>query len=188
MKKWQQNIEIKAQSLLEEAGYNGSPVKIDIESFAKHHGFEIKEYDFKTNEINSDTISGALVVQNGIRTIGVNSTESNQRKRFTIAHELGHFFLNHGMKDGIKLDTYKLYRNVDSAMGFKEEEIQANAFAAALLMPQNYLLNEFERLANIYFDNLKIIEELADRFFVSQISMSYRLNRLGLMETDKYIF
>jgi Zn-dependent peptidase ImmA (M78 family) len=188
MKKWQQNIEIKAQGLLVAFGYNGIPSEVDIEAFAVSHGFDIKHYDFSNDVFNIDTISGALVVQNGVKTIGINNAESKARKRFTIAHELGHFFLNHGMKDGIKLDTYKLYRNEDSALGFKEEEIQANAFAAALLMPQNYLLNEFKRLVSIHFDNLKIIEELAESFGVSQISMSYRLNRLGLMETDKYIF
>jgi Zn-dependent peptidase ImmA (M78 family) len=188
MRKWQQNIEIKAQNLLLEAGYSGNPLKVDVDNFAKHHGFEIKDYAFQSVEITLDTISGALIVQNGIKTIGVNQFENAVRKRFTIAHELGHFFLNHGMKDGIKLDTYKLYRNDDSSTGNKEEEIQANAFAAALLMPQKHLIDEFLRLTNNINDNLKVIESLASSFDVSQISMSYRLNRLGLMETEKYIF
>jgi Zn-dependent peptidase ImmA (M78 family) len=188
MKKWLQNIENKAQDLLQDYGYIGMPLALDVYSFAQIHGFNIKEYNFSDSELNFDSISGALIIQNGIKTIGIKETESLQRRRFTIAHELGHYFLNHGMRDGIKLDTYKLYRNNDSSAGSKEEEVQANAFAAALLMPKEYLNIEFNKLSLTLFDDLKIIYELATSFDVSVMAMSFRLNRLELMETDKYIF
>lgn len=192
MKKWQHNIELKAESLLLEYGYKGDPLKLNIEDFAHKHSFDIVTLESKQGGaklmVTSDTISGTLIVQNGMKTIALNQLESDLRKRFTIGHELGHYFLNHGKKDGMKLDTYKLYRNEESSAGSKEEEVQANAFAAALLMPRSYITNEFNRLSGIHFDNLKIIELLSEAFGVSQISVSYRLNRLGLLATDQYIF
>jgi Zn-dependent peptidase ImmA (M78 family) len=188
MKKWLLNIENKAKKLLEEFGYNGAPFAVDVRAFANFHGFQVKFFESNPLELNLESISGALIVQNGNKTIGIKKFESDERIRFTIAHELGHYFLNHGIKDGIKLDTYTLFRNDNSSTGEKIEEIQANAFAAALLMPSEYLVKEFEEEVTNTFDDLKIIQSLATKFKVSQISMSYRLNRLQLLETDNYIF
>lgn len=53
------------------------------------------------------------------------------RDNFTIAHELGHYFLHYKEEDGNKL--YARYGN-------SSEEIQANRFAAAFLMPREQFL------------------------------------------------
>lgn len=70
--------------------------------------------------------------QRGKATITVSSaTRSKSRKRFSIAHELGHFELGHGVthfEDELSLNYYR--------RGYQESE--ANEFASELLMPTGY--------------------------------------------------
>lgn len=70
----------------------------------------------------------------GRATITVNSgTRSKARKRFSIAHELGHYELGHGVthfEDELSLNYYR--------RGYQESE--ANEFASELLMPTDYFL------------------------------------------------
>ena len=61
------------------------------------------------------------------------TTRSKARKRFSIAHELGHYELGHGVthfEDELSLNYYR--------RGYQESE--ANEFASELLMPTDYFL------------------------------------------------
>lgn len=99
------------------------------------------------------------------------------RKRFSIAHELGHHFL-HLQTDGEFIDhDADLFRvnGYDSSVGITQErlkEIEANQFAAALLMP--------ERLVRQTWQNCSSISELARLFQVSEEALGYRIASLGL--------
>lgn len=77
-------------------------------------------------------------MDSGKGTIGFNPTESKTRQRFTIAHELGHFEL-HKQDSGLFVDKeFKmLFRDQNSSSGEIRKEQEANAFAAAILMPEN---------------------------------------------------
>jgi Zn-dependent peptidase ImmA (M78 family) len=70
---------------------------------------------------------------------------SDERERFSIAHELGHLFLHMGyLVDPATWNRIDKYR--DSPMyrqGHSDEEYEANEFAAAFLMPEA----EFRRVA-----------------------------------------
>lgn len=70
-------------------------------------------------------------------TIGVNSDESDQRQRFTCGHELGHYFLHrhHLIPGGPHED--RLFDGKPNPNGnlTRQDEAQANRFAADLLMP-----------------------------------------------------
>lgn len=84
--------------------------------------------------------SGALVKTKDMDypIILVDKSEPNVRKRFTIAHEIGHYIYNTfilELKNYEKID----YRNSKSSTGKDPEEIFANKFAAALLMPESYI-------------------------------------------------
>lgn len=79
--------------------------------------------------------SGFLLPEHKI--IFVNKTESPGRKRFTIAHEIGHFVLKHNNTNIFEYSTNALQRNNLSSKGQDPQEIEANAFAAELLMPEN---------------------------------------------------
>ncbi|RME85388.1 MAG: ImmA/IrrE family metallo-endopeptidase [Zetaproteobacteria bacterium] len=92
------------------------------------------------------------------------------RKRFTIAHELGHLALGHARLG----EEYKR-RDWLSSLGVDEEERDANLFAAEFLMPAQFVEKAF------YHDEIKDIAELARLFFVSEVAMLNRLQSLGLL-------
>lgn len=95
--------------------------------------------------------------------IYVNGNHSDTRKRFTIAHEIGHFLLHRELiGDGIVEDAMLRATGLTNSV-----ERQANAFAADFLMPWELLEKESEKL--------KSIEELAALFEVSKDAMSYRV-------------
>ncbi len=102
--------------------------------------------------------------------IWVRRDESASRRRFTVAHEIGHHFLH---SDGAAV----LCRPVDvEAAGddVRALERQANRFAAELLMPEPLVRAQADR------DGADPIA-LAARFGVSDIAMGYRLVNLGYL-------
>lgn len=116
--------------------------------------------------------SGMISLVDGKALIEFCSTEAPVRRRFTVAHEIGHFALGH-----LKAGT-TMFR--DPAANFSSRsanslEREANAFAAQMLMPAETL-----RYAVIQ-KRMTDVGELANAFGVSQVAMSYRLQNLGLL-------
>ncbi|MEK9183657.1 MAG: ImmA/IrrE family metallo-endopeptidase [Patescibacteria group bacterium] len=111
-----------------------------------------------------DNISGTITKQKDVIFIGVNDKHSATRQRFTIAHELGHFLLNHEMGDQIIDDVFD--RPTD-------KEREANNFAAELLKPKDFLKQDIGK-------KLKI-PDLARRYNVSEQALSIRLLKTGLI-------
>lgn len=95
--------------------------------------------------------------------ISFNASTSPARRRFTIAHELGHLFLE---KTGI------MFRDSDGPP-YNDSERAANKFAAELLMPQHMVLVRASYLG-------RSAATLADAFGVSVPAMEWRLKNLGL--------
>jgi len=106
------------------------------------------------------------------------------RKRFTMAHELGHYFL-HGekIKESYKAfvdtpNTYTLFKknDIDVDECDKPMEAEANFFAAELLMPEDVVKEAYKKVKNP--------EILSEIFMVSLQSMKYRLSNLGLIAEE----
>ena len=121
-------------------------------------------------------VSGALVktVNMDFPVIMVDSSEPDVRKRFTVAHELGHYLYNTFV---LKLDgAYEKidYRGQSSKLGNDREEIFANGFAAALLMPKETMLEKGSSLTQTQ------VLELASKLDVSLEALKYRLKYLGV--------
>lgn len=94
------------------------------------------------------------------------SSESKMRQRFTVAHELGHHVMNHGERDRDTPDRF--------SMGYHDPiEVNANRFAAHLLMPEQ-IVNALIRVRGI-----RSVDELARMFAVSKAAMRFRLKELG---------
>ncbi|MBZ9960338.1 MULTISPECIES: ImmA/IrrE family metallo-endopeptidase [unclassified Mesorhizobium] len=110
-------------------------------------------------------------------TIAVNINDGPQRKRFTAAHELGHFMMHRDLlkkhKHLDRLFDEAANRNPERPLDYKHE-VQANQFASSLLMPKVTI----ERLLN---EGVTTIHDLALRFDVSRLAMEYRLKTLGLI-------
>jgi Zn-dependent peptidase ImmA (M78 family) len=112
--------------------------------------------------------------------IELTPTSTDERRRFSIAHELGHLFLHMGYliapTKWHAINEYKdspLYR-----FGFTEEEYEAHEFAGALLMPKH----EFHRIAYNYrtANNAYNVGPLAAHFGVSLPAAKTRGRWLGL--------
>ena len=105
--------------------------------------------------------------------IGVNEDHPEQRQRFTIAHEIGHYCLHEASifhYDHEKKEGELFFRAEDK---ISLDEVEANHFAAALLMPRKLIDEDF--LKN------QSITSLASKYNVSEEAMRYRLINLGLM-------
>jgi Zn-dependent peptidase ImmA (M78 family) len=157
--------------LLAKAQVTMPPVPID--KIAKAAGAKITFNDFNKE------VSGVLLRQGNSIIIGVASEQSRARQRFTIAHELAHLVLH----EGEELHVDKSFRiNLRSPISSKAEdvqEIEANAFAAALLMPDEFIRRDTVKMI-IDVEDSDQIEKLARRYEVSTQAMTFRLmNLLG---------
>lgn len=159
-------IDTMVLGLLAQHGQVSPPVR--IERIAKGLGLELRSGDLRD-------VSGVLVRQGNSAIIGTNSTQSPQRQRFTIAHELGHFLLHEGITNHVDRSYRVNFRSAESAQATNVEEIEANYFAASILMPK-HMLDELS--AEEALDNDPMVKDLARRFQVSGLAMSLRLANL----------
>jgi Zn-dependent peptidase ImmA (M78 family) len=150
-------------------------IPIKIEEIAKARGLVVMPYPL------GEDVSGLLSIQNGIGTIGYNQNEPKVRRRFTIAHELGHFEL-HKDKSDLFVDKQFIYRSLNSKNTpvNQQMEQEANLFASAILMPTDYLRKEIEK-TDIDLGNEEAIKHLSKLFEVSSTAMSIRISSLGLI-------
>jgi Zn-dependent peptidase ImmA (M78 family) len=163
----------KAQQLLEKAGITKPPVR--VESLAKRVGARIRHEPF-----SGEGLSGMAYRQpDGKLFIGVNALHPRNRRRFTIAHEIAHLVLH--QQEDLHIDeafTIQL-RSDRSSLAVDEKEIEANQFAAELLMPAAWLLEDLQdRQIDLESDD-QAIAELATRYQVSVQAMTIRLSALG---------
>lgn len=162
----------RAREVLREFGISQAPVPVD--EIAESRGLTVRFTPL------DDELSGMIFVKDDMPIIVVNSLHHPNRQRFTLAHELGHHELH--MSDiGTDVHVDKKYfvmaRDGNSAKGFDQKEIQANRFAAELLVPKDLLLDEIRgRIVDVEDDAL--IAELARRFEVSSQMMSIRIGDL----------
>lgn len=97
-------------------------------------------------------------IDRGAKTIGVISKGGLGAHRFTLAHEIGHVVLHTG-------ERYFRDRSLSapgSGMGTPAYEIEADAFAAELLMPRKMLRDVFSQLFGDFIDTGDPDPELAD--------------------------
>ena len=143
----------------------GDDLDIPIDPFAIATSMGIRVYD----AILGPGRSGYLDLDpTGRPVMFLNEAHSAARKRFTCAHEIGHYVdaTNRGSQAG----TWD--RDERASRGTDPDEVYANRFAAALLMPKVALEKQIERGMTV--------SELATRFRVSREAMDWRLTNLGL--------
>lgn len=130
-------------------------------------------------ELEPDT-SGVLVRNDEHAVVGVNASHHPNRQRFTIAHEVGHFVL-HGDQPSVFLDEHLVHFRADLTSGVHDpQETEANTFAAALLMPEEWLRRDLAERP-IDASDEKAVAWLAERYGVSQQALTIRLTTLNLL-------
>ncbi len=172
-------IRTLTKRLLEENQICEPPV--DVEVLAKSLGVVIRE------ESAEDNLSGFLLrdIKNYKAVIGVNYKHSDNRKRFTIAHELGHLFLHEGEQIHVDRGIQINLRNEAASQGSLIAEKEANLFAAELLMPAHFIHKYLENKVALDLEKEGIepltneyqvsIEKLAKDYQVSTQAMTFRL-------------
>jgi hypothetical protein len=115
----------------------------------------------KVNEVEDPGWSGAIRSEGELAEIWLCQTDFDVRKRFTLAHELGHLLLH---PEG------RMFRDISFAGDKKESE--ANQFAADLLMPL-WVLDSYASEPGVG------LAELASMFKVSTNALSIQLARIG---------
>ena len=150
-----------------------SNIPVNIEGMIRFQGIKLDK-----NAHLADGLSGEIRKLNeGEYQISVQASEHYYRKRFTMAHELGHFLL-HKDKIGDGVNDTPAYRTYEKAELFNsnitaEHESEANAFAAALLMPK-------EAIEYYVREEGKSIKEMTSIFQMSERALGIRIKNLGL--------
>ena len=106
-----------------------------------------KYTDVENIDIPFDLDGICISKPKGKSRILVNNTVTPSRKRFTIAHELGHIVIP--WHTGIIVD-YSTSEYDDYSIDYAELEHEANLFAAELLLPSDIIV---ERLSNLSAEN-----------------------------------
>ncbi len=167
-------VELKTKELLSNLGIKEAPIPVEL--IAKKLGVDVRFSPL------DDELSGMIFMQGGKAIIGVNSMHHPNRQRFTIAHELGHFILHKKhITSEIHVDKQfrVLMRDGKSATGTERIEIEANRFAASLLMPEDLVAKALDEHEFDIDDEAPLVD-LAKQFKVSKQTMEYRIRNLGI--------
>lgn len=161
----------RAKDLVRSHGLSEPPV--DVYGLAASLGIQIVE-----RELAAGT-SGLLLRHGNLTVCVVNKQHAPVRKRFTVAHELGHFVLHPPAPEYDGVHTQR--RDLEASSGTSLKEIEANAFAAELLMPEALVRERFARVTDLFDLDERDVHAAAKDFEVSQQAMAYRLVSLGIL-------
>lgn len=141
--------------------YWDSTIPVDPEHIAREMGAQVV-YDADGGS------SGDISFDDGEVVIRINGHKSEVRRRFTIAHEIGHWVFEHG--NSHRDDTTTI-----SDPDCDLPESRANRFAACLLMPA-------DPLAGLACEGRHSVEYLAEIFKVHPNAMAARLKQLRIVK------
>jgi Zn-dependent peptidase ImmA (M78 family) len=164
-------VERKARDLIARTGL---VIPFDVEAAAESLNLSVVQQDFESS------VSAMLVVKDGHGVIGVNTNHHPNRRRFSVAHEIGHYLL-HRDSASVFVDAAPVFfRDDTSSAGTAQQEVEANAFAAELLMPAATLRERLEQQSVDPYDDAAV-HRLARAFGVSTQALTIKLVRLGLI-------
>lgn len=156
--------QLAAIKLMQEIGIT-EPNQISVELIAAGLGATVIEKELS----NSD---GRIVFGNKRTLITINKNiEYEGKRRFTIAHEIGHLVLHKGQ--------FEIHNDNDATLEyFKKghQETEANEFASELLMPESV----FRNISDEYEFSPALLQFLADHFKTSITSVAYRYFKYGI--------
>ena len=162
-----QEVEKIAVNLLNTNNYVDDMV--DIAYIVRKQGYEV----FIDDDLEDD-ISG--FVDHNNKEVVLNANETPERRRFTLAHELGHIILN--ANDNQIQHTDNITNNQLDIYASEPNEVEANYFAGCILMPKNVFIREFNSIKG---DIDYKIQKLAYYFGVSKLAVNVRANVLNLI-------
>ena len=198
----QEDMEVLTADLLSEISYLDGAVnliRICDKLSLKLEYIEEPCFDSDRNEVLGEADFEA-------RCIKIYPHSIKNRERFTIAHEIGHFYLGHsdflGSESVVEKDLFigepshevNFYRNM---------EFQANSFASCLLLPKDVLLKRIYEVKKqydiplnryvVYVDNqpcnikdyMILMDELVSSFEATQTAIEVRLKKLDFLTDSR---
>lgn len=163
----------------------------------------MKDKNIKFRDLSTDNSAfvGALTKGNNGQTYIMvnNSIENSGRKNFTIAHELGHYFLSHSLKQGVFICLNN--QIVEEGADKDPIEQEANHFATCFLMPEQKIksaflsmlqyskkakIKDYLHVKNDYTFGIwkGIKDDLMKRYGVSEAALRFRLQQLNLAKFE----
>lgn len=137
----------------------------------------------------TDNDRGTTYLRNGVYSIVLNCFDSVQVQRYTTAHELGHIYLKHPMRNGKYGRSFGVQRQPKSPM-----EYQAERFAIDILAPACVLwgLNlhtaeDIARICNISMQAAKIRAERMELLYQRNMFLSHPLERQVFQQFGKFV-
>jgi Zn-dependent peptidase ImmA (M78 family) len=155
-----------ARQVLENKGINDIPA-LALQDIANDEGIRFKFADYPDN-----LWDGTLLFKGEKRAILVNTHRGLiGRHNFTFAHELGHYFLAH--QPTTTLDGRPIIRctTADIRNNANSNEVEANRFAAELLMPEERFRLD---MAGAPID-FGLISSLSNKYMVSKHACGIRI-------------
>lgn len=139
------------------------PVPLNVAAVAEMVGIRI-EYVSLENDL-----SGILYKdeENDSWVMQVNEDHHPNRRRYTVAHELGHFCLHRHLRR--RFEDKIFFRGGEA----NKPEWQANDFASAILMPE-------DKFREMVRSGVSKVEMLAKEFKVSTLALRIRAKNLGI--------
>jgi Zn-dependent peptidase ImmA (M78 family) len=161
-------IQTAVQGALSEKQYyiNGL---FDVFAFARSRS----DITLKVLPLDDDVSGYIKIVNQNHFEIAINQKHTPLRQKFTLAHELGHYFL-HGQKLNGQHTDIALFRDAnEDGLGI---EYAANDFAAELLMPQYDFRQAIKNGQNTP-------KKLSNYFQVTEKAVMYRAYKLGIIKS-----
>jgi Zn-dependent peptidase ImmA (M78 family) len=155
---------------------------------------------------NEDPLAGFLYATKRQAILFVRHTDLITRRRFSAAHELGHYWLHYVLQrltaeaddedepvifvdaarpiemeeaDEMKVSG-KITKSEVSLSAYEQREYEADIFAARLLMPATLMRALVDRYKP-GFEGETLVRRLANELLVSQLAIRIRLHELGLL-------
>ena len=136
----------------------------NIVTLLENHGIIVIERNFGTDDF--DGVS--FITDKGFYVTIINKAYSNDRKRLTLAHELGHIIMH--------LDPSFII------LPHRDKEDEAFRFASEFLMPTAYIKQSLSNLKISYLGTLK------SYWLTSMASIIRRAYNLGTIDKNKYTY
>ncbi len=151
-----------ARKLLEKHGIKQPPV--DLQRLVEREGLEYDEVDYFPDDVDA-----MIIPIDGRIVAAVNLNQAPNRRRFSLAHELGHHFLHRDrsvLEDRVTIDS-----GHELTCGKSKDvyETEADMFASELLIPLAFLKRAYKKGMSI--------PEVAEIFSVSEQAASVAVSQ-----------
>lgn len=168
-------VSAEAIRVREALGLGDSPCGDSLREIIENAGVPVFSLD-----LDPDALSGLYVNYPGVGPVlMVNGRQLRWRQNFTLAHEFGHVWLH-------RSERAVASRIFNPPAETREIEVQANAFAAAFLMPEKTIKQALARIGVSEQIDVDEVVHLHRRMGVSYKAMLIRLKALRLINRRRY--